>query len=122
MPFSLIFQAGSSAGAGNAFASLIPFILIGVIFYFLLIRPQNIRLKKHRELLASIVRGDTVVTNGGLIGKVKKVTDDELTVAFGEADVKVVRTMIADVRGRTATMPANDTKKPDTKKSAKKSK
>jgi len=118
----LILQAAPASGAGSAFASLIPFLLIGLIFYFLLIRPQNARLKKHKELLGSIVRGDTVVTNGGLIGKVKKVSDDELTVAFGDSDVKVVRTMIADVRGRTATTPANDTKKADAKKSAKKSK
>ena len=109
MPFSLILQA---APAGGAFASIIPFVLIGIIFYFLLIRPQNQRLKKHRELLGSIVRGDTIVTNGGLIGKVKKVNDDELTVTFGTSDIKVVRTMVADVRGRTATTAANDTAKP----------
>ncbi len=119
MPISLILQASPT---GGAFASIIPFLLIGVIFYFLLIRPQHARLKKHRELLASIVRGDTIVTNGGLIGKVKKVNDDELTVAFGDSDVKVVRTMIADVRGRTATVAANDKAKADKPKKAEKSK
>jgi len=118
MPISLVLQ-GSATG-GGALASIIPFVLIGVIFYFLLIRPQNQRLKKHKELLGSIVRGDTIVTNGGLIGKVKKVNDDDLTVTFGGTDIKVVRTMIADVRGRTATAAANDTSKPA--KPAKKSK
>ncbi len=113
MPISLILQGGAASPTGSAFASIIPFILIGVIFYFLLIRPQNARLKKHRELLGSIVRGDTIVTNGGLIGKVKKVLDDELLVTFGGNDVKVVRTMIADVRGRTATVAANDKAKTD---------
>ncbi|MEP1230346.1 MAG: preprotein translocase subunit YajC [Litorimonas sp.] len=116
MPISLILQSGATSPTGSAIASIIPFILIGVIFYFLLIRPQNTRLKKHRELLGSIVRGDTIVTNGGLIGKVKKVHDDELTVTFGGNDVKVVRTMIADVRGRSATIAANDKTKSDKSK------
>ena len=117
MLFNLIYQAGPGAAGGspNALASLIPFILIGVIFYFLLIRPQNARIKKHRELLASIVRGDVVVTNGGLIGKVKKVQDDELIVSFGDSDIKVVRSMIADVRGRKATSKSASTdEKPKT--------
>ncbi len=108
MPISLIFQASTGSTAG-ALSSFIPFILIGLIFYFLLIRPQNKRIKQHRELLSSIQRGDTIVTNGGLIGKVKKVnSDDELTVSFGSNDVKVVRTMIADVRNKS--VAANDTK------------
>lgn len=109
MPISLIFQAAPGAGGtAGALTSFLPFILIGLIFYFLLIRPQNKRLKDHRALLASITRGDTIVTNGGLVGKVKKVADDELTVTFGSNDVKVVRTMIADVRNKS--VPANDTK------------
>ena len=108
MAFSLIFQAApAGTGAAGALGGILPFVLIGLIFYFLLIRPQNQRIKKHRELLGTITRGDTVVTNGGLIGKVKKVNDDELTVSFGTSDIKVVRSMIADVRNKTA---ANDTK------------
>ena len=58
--------------------------LIFVIFYMLLIRPQNQRMKKHREMLAEIQRGDVVVTNGGLEGKVTKVTDDRLIIDLGE--------------------------------------
>ena len=65
-------------------------------------------MKAHKQLLSEIVRGDTVVTNGGLIGKVKRVDEDELTVTFGDNDIKVVRTMIADVRNRT--VAANDKK------------
>ncbi|WP_409433753.1 preprotein translocase subunit YajC [Litorimonas sp. RW-G-Af-16] len=107
MPSSLIMQAAPAGGAASALGGILPFVLIGLIFYFLLIRPQNQRLKKHRQLLSEITRGDTIVTNGGLIGKVKKVADDELTVTFGDNDMKVVRTMIADVRNKTA---ANDTK------------
>jgi preprotein translocase subunit YajC len=105
--FALIMQsAPATGGTGGFLMNIMPFILIGLIFYFLIIRPQNQRVKAHRQLLSEIMRGDTVVTNGGLIGKVKKVADEELTVTFGTNDVKVVRTMIADVRNRTA--PAND--------------
>lgn len=107
--FALIMQASPTAAGPGLVASIMPFVLIGLIFYFLIIRPQNKRVKAHRQLLSEITRGDTVVTNGGLIGKVKKVADDELTVTFGDADIKVVRTMIADVRNRT--VAANDTSK-----------
>lgn len=109
MPLHLIFQAAPAGGMQSALGGILPFILIGLIFYFLLIRPQNKRMKEHRQLLSEITRGDTVVTNGGLIGKVKKVADDELTVSFGTNDVKVVRSMIADVRNKTA-VAANDKK------------
>ncbi len=107
MVFTLIAQAAPAGGAGASLAAqILPLVLIGLIFYFLLIRPQSQRMKKHRALLDSITRGDTVVTNGGLIGKVKKVADDELTVTFGAGDIKVVRSMIADVRNKT--VAAND--------------
>ena len=109
---NLIMQA--SPAGGGAFAQFLPLILIGVIFYFLLIRPQNQRIKAHRQMLSEIVRGDTIVTNGGLIGKVKKVTDDELTVDFSGQTISVVRSMVADVRNKTA--PANDTGKKTSKK------
>lgn len=106
---NLIMQAAPAGGLGAAMGGVLPFILIGIIFYFLLIRPQNQRIKAHRQMLSEITRGDTVVTNGGLIGKVKKVMDDELTVDFNGNEMKVVRTMLADVRNKTA--PANDTGK-----------
>jgi preprotein translocase subunit YajC len=106
---NLVMQAAPTGGAALA-AQIMPLVLIGFIFYFLLIRPQNQRLKAHRALLAAITKGETVVTNGGLIGKVVKVTDDELTIDLGNAQkVKVVRSMIADVRNRA--VPANDTAK-----------
>lgn len=104
----LIQQAAPAGGAGGALgANIMMMVLIGLIFYFLLIRPQNQRMKKHRAMLDAVTRGDTVVTNGGLIGKVKKVSDDELTVTLAaNNDVKVVRSMIAEVRDRKAA--AND--------------
>ena len=106
--FNLAMQAAPGAAPPSAgFIELVPFILIILIFYFLIFRPQNQRVKKHRAMLEAVQRGDTVVTNGGLVGKVTKVTDDELTVDLGgTVKVKVVRSMIADVRG---VKPANDT-------------
>jgi preprotein translocase subunit YajC len=109
MSFSLIMQAAPPSAGGSLVQSLILFGPLILIFYFLILRPQNQRVKKHRALLESIQRNDTVVTNGGLIGKVKKVADDEVTVNFGGTDIKVVKSMIADVRNKTTA--ANDTAK-----------
>ena len=97
--------AGQAPGAGALIGQLLPFVLIGLIFYFLLIRPQSKRLKEHKAMIDAVQRGDEIVTNGGLVGKVKKVNEDELLVTFGGNDVKVVRAMINNVRSRK---PAND--------------
>ena len=79
--------------------SILPFVLIFVIMYFLIIRPQRTQLKKRGEMLAAIRRGDTVVTGGGLVGKVTKVTDDELEIDLGGGTkVTALRSTIADVR------------------------
>jgi preprotein translocase subunit YajC len=83
--------------------ALAPLVLIFVVFYFLLIRPQQKRAKEHKELLAKIQRNDRVVTTGGLIGKVAKVHDerDELEVDIAEGvRVHVRRSMIADVSSK----------------------
>ncbi|MFZ5609877.1 MAG: preprotein translocase subunit YajC [Pseudomonadota bacterium] len=97
----------AAEGASAGLLSVLPFILIIVIFYFLLIRPQQKRMKQHKALIAGIRRGDVVVTSGGLIGKVAKVDDDELQVDLGDnVRVRVVRATIAEVRSRT--QPAND--------------
>lgn len=109
--FALIMQASPAASPMSFVSSILPFVLIGLIFYFLIIRPQNQRVKAHKQLLSEITRGDTIVTNGGLIGKVKKVADDELTVTFGDTDIKVIRTMIADVRNRSVAANDADAKK-----------
>lgn len=93
-------QSGSVAEGGFG---LLPIIFVMVIFYFLLIRPQQKRAKQHKAMLADIKRGDNVVTSGGLVGKVVKVTDDSDTVDVEIAkDVKVqiVRAMIADIRNK----------------------
>ena len=84
----------------DVFISILPFVLIFVIMYFLIIRPQHTQMKKRGEMLAAIRRGDTVVTGGGFVGKVTKVVDDhELEVDLGNGlKVTALRSTIADVR------------------------
>lgn len=95
-------QGAPAAGGGNFLIQLLPFIMILGIMYFLIIRPQQKRLKEHRDMIASIRRGDTVVTAGGLVGKVSKVIGEaELQVELAEGvRVRVVRSTIAEVRTR----------------------
>lgn len=100
----------TAAGGGDLGYMLVqfaPFILIFVVFYFLLIRPQQQRMKAHRELIEGLRRGDEVVTQGGILGKVTKIADDEATVEISEGvRVKVIKSTITEVRTRTE--PAND--------------
>jgi preprotein translocase subunit YajC len=96
--------AQSAGGLAEGGFGLLPIIFVMVIFYFLLIRPQQKRAKQHKEMLAAIRRGDKIVTSGGLTGSVVKVLDDSDTVEVQIAkDVKVhiVRAMIADIRDKT---------------------
>ena len=84
----------------DMFISILPFVLIFVIMYFLIIRPQRTQLRKRGEMLAAVRRGDTVVTGGGFVGKVTKVIDDnELEIDLGGGTkVTALRATIADVR------------------------
>jgi preprotein translocase subunit YajC len=87
---------------------LIPTMLIIGIMYFLMIRPQQKRLKEHQAMVAAVRRGDTVVTSGGIIGKVAKVDDQELQVEIAEGvKIKILRSTISEVRGKgeAATSP-----------------
>jgi preprotein translocase subunit YajC len=104
-------QAGGGLGGGG-FEALLPLVLIFVVFYFLLIRPQQKKAKQHREMLAAIRRGDKIVTNGGILGTVTKVVDDnELMVEIAEGiRVRVQRGMVAGVRSKTE--PVKDASKP----------
>ena len=80
---------------------LVPTILIIAIMYFLMIRPQQKRMREHREMVAGIRRGDTVVTSGGILGKVTKVEDNELQVEIADGvRIKVLRTTVSEVRGK----------------------
>ena len=65
-----------AAGAGESFGMFVPLILIFVVFYFLMIRPQQKKQKTHREMIAALRRGDRIVTNGGLIGSITRVAND----------------------------------------------
>ena len=87
---------------------LIPTMLIIGIMYFLMIRPQQKRLKDHQAMVAAVRRGDTVVTSGGIIGKVAKVDDQELQIEIAEGvKIKILRSTISEVRGKgeAATSP-----------------
>lgn len=86
---------------------LAPFLLIFVVFYFLLIRPQQQRVKKHSEMINNLRRGDEVLTQGGILGKITKIADTDATVEIAEGvRVKVLKHTITEVRNRTE--PAND--------------
>ena len=80
---------------------LVPTILIIGIMYFLMIRPQQKRMKEHREMIGAIRRGDTVVTSGGILGKVTKVEDNELQVEIADGvKIKILRQTVSEVRGK----------------------
>ena len=91
--------AQGAGGSPDMLISILPFVLIFVIMYFLIIRPQRAQIKKRGEMLAAIRRGDTVVTGGGLVGKVTKASDTELEVDLGGGTkVTALRSTIMDVR------------------------
>lgn len=114
----LISPAYAQTGGGGGFdiMTLVPLILIFVVFYFLLIRPQQKKVREHREMLGALRRNDKVVTNGGVIGQITKVLNEhelELQIADG-VRVKVMRSMIAHIYARSeanevADKPANET-------------
>jgi preprotein translocase subunit YajC len=103
-------QAAPSAPSGGMtqFVSFFPFILIFVIFYFLMIRPQQRRVKEHQATIAAVKKGDEVVTGGGIRGKVTKVGDDEAEVEIAAGvKIRVVKSTISQVFTKN-TQPAND--------------
>jgi preprotein translocase subunit YajC len=94
--------ASPFGGDGGMLMSLLPFVLIFVIMYFLILRPQQKRVKTHAEMVKNVRRGDTVITNGGLIGRVTKVVDDdqvEIEIADG-VRIRHMRSMLSDVRAK----------------------
>jgi preprotein translocase subunit YajC len=95
--------AQGAGGGGDFILQLMPIVLMIVIFYFLLFRPQQQRMKAHREMVENIRRGDTVVTQGGLVGRVTRVKDDgvEIEVELAEnTRVRVIKSTVADVRAK----------------------
>jgi preprotein translocase subunit YajC len=103
-------QASGAAPDATAgfFMTVFPFVLIFVIFYFLLIRPQTRRMKQHQSMIAAVKRNDIVVTSGGLVGKVTKVDEAEIEVELApNVRVRVIKGMLSEVRPHGA-KPAND--------------
>ncbi len=95
-------QAAGIGVSSDMLMSLVPFVLIFVIMWFLIIRPQQRRVKTHQEMIKNVRRGDTIVTSGGIVAKVTKVIDDaelEAEIADG-VKVRLVKGMISDVRAK----------------------
>lgn len=107
--------AGAAAPAGGPMDALIqfaPLLLIMVLGYFMLIRPQQKRAKDQRAMIDAVKRGDTVVLSSGVVGKISRVEDAEVQVEIATGvNVKVIKSMISDVRTRGEPAPANDAKK-----------
>ena len=106
-------QTAGAAPAGGGMEGLLvqlPFFIgLGLLFWFLIIRPQQRRIKQHQQMVASIKRGDGVVLSSGVIGKVVRVEDSEVQIEIApNTNVRVVKTMVAEVRTRGEPAPAND--------------
>ncbi|MCY0095210.1 preprotein translocase subunit YajC [Hoeflea ulvae] len=95
-------QSLMGGGGSEMVMSILPFLLIFVIMYFLIIRPQRTQMKKREEMLKNVRRGDQIVTGGGILAKVTKVVDDaELEVEISDGvKVRLLRSLIADVRAK----------------------
>jgi len=104
-------DVGAPSAGAAIMQQMLLFVPLILIFYFLIIRPQSQQRKQHQAMIDAVRRGDTVVTSGGLIGKVTKVADNELTIELADGvRVRIVRRMVADVRGKGQLVPANDAK------------
>ena len=95
-------QTGGGQGSSEMLMSLLPFVLIFVIMYFLILRPQQRRVKQHQEMVKNVRRGDTVITSGGLIAKVVKVVDDDkIEIELGDGvRAMQMRQMVSEVRAK----------------------
>lgn len=91
--------AATTGGLPGIYGQLMPLVLIFAVFYFLLIRPQQKKLKAHLDMVASVRRGDRIVTGGGIVGTVTRLIDDkEILVEIADGiEVKIIRSSIADV-------------------------
>ena len=97
-----------TGGLGSTLIMLVPMV---AIFYFLILRPQNQRMKKIKEMLGALKKGDQVITTGGVIGKITKLADDEITIDTGEGNkLLLTRNAVAGLYTRAEPKPANDVK------------
>ena len=97
---------------GDGMSFLVPMVLVFVIMYFLILRPQQKRVKQHAEMVKNVRKGDTVITSGGLVGKVTKVVDDDqIEVELAEGvRVRQMRQMVTDVRAKGEPVKDDDSK------------
>jgi preprotein translocase subunit YajC len=110
-------QTSAAPGVNDIFGMMLPLLLIMVVFYFLLIRPQQRKMRDHQQMVKNVRRGDTVVTSGGLVGKVAKVVDDnEVLVDIAEnVQVRIMKSALSEVRTK-----GEPVKQAETAKAAKK--
>lgn len=100
--------SGGASGSAGLLMGILPWLLIFAIFYLLMIRPQQRRVKEHQAALAAVKKGDDVITGGGIRGRVTKVSDDEVEVEIAQGvKVRVVKSTISQVLTPNA-KPAND--------------
>lgn len=100
--------AAPAAGGPAAFAQFVPLVLVFVIMYFLILRPQQKKMRDHKTLVAGLKKGDNIITQGGLLGRVTSVRDEDIEVEIAQGvKVRVVRGMVAQVVTRTAPVAAN---------------
>ncbi len=119
MFISPAYAQAAGGGGADMLTQFLPLILIFVVFYFLLIRPQQKKQKAHREMLSALHRGDRIVTAGGIVGTITKVNSDtELTVEISDGvRVRVMRGMVTDVIAKTeARDTKQDNEEPEEKK------
>ncbi|ATP18057.1 MULTISPECIES: preprotein translocase subunit YajC [Sphingobium] len=101
--------AGGQASGAGILVQMAPLVLIFVVFYFLLIRPQQKKMKEHKGKIDAVKKGDQVVTGGGLVGKVARVDDIYVDIELApNMKVKAVKSTLADVIDPTTAKPAND--------------
>jgi len=106
---TLLAAAAAPSGTAAFFLNVFPLVLVFVIFWFLMIRPQQKRMKEHQAQIAAVKKGDRVVTGGGLIGKVIKVGDNEVELELGQGvRVTAVKSTLTQVMDPAAAKPAND--------------
>lgn len=113
MLISPAYAQAAAPGGGDIFIQLLPLILIFVVFYFLLIRPQQKRMKEHRSMLEALRRGDKIVTGGGIVGTITKAGEQELKVKIADGvEVEVMRATVTNVVSKTEPA-ASETPKAD---------
>lgn len=106
---SLLAAAAAPSGTAAFFFNVFPLVLVFIIFWFLMIRPQQKRMREHQAQIAAVKKGDRVVTGGGLVGKVIKVGDNEVELELGQGvRVTAIKSTLTQVIDPKATKPAND--------------